>query len=72
MMILLTGCANITRGIDSLFGTVEYRPVVVDTGCKWTSIILISKEDVLTAGTARQILNHNMTYEQNCKEAEGE
>lgn len=46
--------------------TVEYRPVVIDAGCKWTDIITVSSADVMTPVTARQLLNHNETYARNC------
>lgn len=51
---------------------VQSKPVVIDTGCKWTAYILISKADVLTPGTARMILNHNETRERNCENADRE
>lgn len=44
--------------------------VVVDTACKWVEPIYISKKDVLTDGTARQILTHNNTVDRNCPQAE--
>lgn len=49
---LLTSCA--TSGLGT------------DTGCLWTSTIYISKADVLTDGTARQLLGHNRAREANC------
>lgn len=31
----------------------------VDTGCDWTKAIYVSKKDVLTDDTAKQIIAHN-------------
>lgn len=50
---LLTGCAINTR--------------VTDTGCLWTRTITVSQADVLSDGTARQILAHNETRERVCQ-----
>jgi len=41
-------------------------PEIIDMSCEWVHFIYISKDDVLTDGTARQILNHNETFEKNC------
>lgn len=51
-----------------LTGCVTNGPVIelVDTACNWTGPILISKQDVLTDGTAKQILQHNENWEANC------
>lgn len=65
-MLSLTSCGTNGLGISAFHRAVEYRPVVVDTGCKWTNIITVSSADVFTPVTARQILNHNETYERNC------
>lgn len=35
-------------------------------GCEWTRYILVSNEDVLTEGTAQQILAHNTTRQSVC------
>lgn len=51
-MALLSGCATSSAGIDA--------------GCLWTRTIYVSKADVLTDGTARQIYGHNITREANC------
>lgn len=56
--VLLPGCVTNGRAIDV--------PAVVDSACDWVQPIYISSSDVLTPGTARQILNHNETLEQNC------
>ncbi len=39
---------------------------VVDTYCSQARAILISKNDNLTDGTARQILAHNELVQKNC------
>lgn len=54
--LLLAGCAT----------EVQYVTRTVDTGCLWTKTIYISKADVLTDGTAGQILSHNETREARC------
>lgn len=61
---LLTSCATNGRGIKE---ATETKTVVIDTACKWVQPILISKKDVLTDGTARQILAHNETWSKNCE-----
>lgn len=58
LAVLLSGCATNGRAIDV--------PSVVDSACEWVLPIYISSRDVLTPGTARQILNHNETLEKNC------
>ncbi|QIS79366.1 Rz-like spanin [Pantoea phage vB_PagM_SSEM1] len=41
---------------------------IVDTSCTSFSLILLSKKEIpiLTAETKRQILTHNLVYEQKC------
>lgn len=39
---------------------------VIDTGCAWVRPILVSRQDVLTAETARQILALNESWERAC------
>ncbi|AKI28770.1 Rz-like spanin [Stenotrophomonas phage vB_SmaS-DLP_2] len=65
---LLGGCATNGRATEpqSIADAVQTKPVVIDTACKWVAPIWISKADGLTAGTARQILNHNEAVERNC------
>jgi len=53
---------------ETIGDTIQQKPVVIDTGCKWNRPILISKSDNLTDGTARQILAHNETWNANCAE----
>lgn len=52
MAVLLTGCATSGRAINY---------------CDLTRPVYISKKDVLTDGTARQILQHNETWQRVCK-----
>ncbi|MXS85276.1 hypothetical protein ABO04_04920 [Nitrosomonas sp. HPC101] len=58
LTMLLASCAT--------NGHVTKIPQIIDTSCEWVHFIYISKDDVLTDGTARQILNHNETLEKNC------
>ena len=46
---------------------IRERTLVIDTSCQWVAPIYIRKSDVLTIQTARAILNHNETWEANCK-----
>lgn len=64
MMTLLVGCAKNTNAIDDY---INNAPIVIDMGCAWVSKITVSKNDVLTGGTGRQIYNHNKALERNCK-----
>lgn len=50
--VLLTGCA--TSGVATSY-------------CDISKPVYISKQDVLTDGTARQILQHNETWQRVCK-----
>jgi hypothetical protein len=42
-------------------------PATIDTACSWVRIITISKDDVLTDDTARQILIHDEQVERVCQ-----
>lgn len=53
--LLLTACASSGRVTE-----------VVDAGCDWTRPVYVSRFDVLTDGTARQILAHNETWLRRC------
>jgi len=69
MMLLVSGCAKngrATNQAQSISDAIQTKPVVIDTGCNWASIIWISKDDVLTAGTARQIYDNNTIIVRNC------
>lgn len=58
MVLLLSAC-----GIN---GPVLTESKVVDTSCSWAKVILVSKKDSLTDGTARQVLAHNELVQKNC------
>ncbi|MGP8437202.1 hypothetical protein ACT2FY_12840 [Paraburkholderia fungorum] len=66
---LLTSCA--TNGADQA-KTPAAEPLVqvktrfVDTACDWTKPIYVSKGDVLSDDTAKQILAHNLAGAKNC------
>lgn len=66
--MLINGCATNGQETKTIGDTIQQKPVIVDTGCKWNKPIYVSKEDILTEGTARQILAHNEIWELNCKE----
>ena len=51
-VMLLTGCAKTGGATD---------------GCEWTRYILVSGKDVLTEGTAQQILAHNLARQSVCR-----
>ena len=53
--LLLTACVSGGRVTE-----------VVDAGCDWTRSIFVSQFDVLTDGTARQVLAHNETWARRC------
>ena len=38
----------------------------INAGCEWIKPIFVSKDDVLTPGTARKILEHDEAWETNC------
>jgi hypothetical protein len=44
---------------------VSTKPVP-SNGCEWAKPIYVSRSDVLTDGTARQILAHDETYQEIC------
>lgn len=54
-LLLLTGCA-----------TVQPQTQLVDTSCNWVKPIYVSKKDVLTDGTASQILIHDKKWKTFC------
>lgn len=43
---------------------------VIDTSCAWAKPILVSRQDVLTDETTRQVLSHNETWERLCSRAQ--
>jgi hypothetical protein len=42
------------------------KPQVIDNGCSWVKPIYVSRVDVLTDGTARQIKDHDETGARIC------
>jgi hypothetical protein len=42
---------------------------VIDTACSWVQPIMVSREDVMTADTKRQIIVHNEKWERVCKKS---
>jgi hypothetical protein len=52
-----------TQAVEPL---VQVKTRFIDTGCDWTKPISVSKGDVLTDDTARQILAHNQTGSVKC------
>ena len=70
-ILAMTGCATQEQKPEAQPSRVEEvireRTLVIDTSCQWVAPIYIRKSDVLTIQTARAILNHNETWEANCK-----
>lgn len=58
MVPLLMSCGHV--------GRVQTEVQTVDTSCSWAKVILVSSKDVLTDGTARQLVAHNRLVEKNC------
>lgn len=56
VLLLIASCAN----------TRVTEPVVIDSSCNWAKVIFVSNQDVLTDGTARQVLSHNVLVQKNC------
>jgi hypothetical protein len=44
-------------------------PAISAGGCEWAKPVFVSRQDVLTDGTARQILAHNEAWERVCAPA---
>jgi hypothetical protein len=63
LVVLLNGCGTTGPAIEP---QVITNTRIVDTGCNWLKPIYVSKADVLTEGTAQQILAHNQTGAQRC------
>jgi hypothetical protein len=40
---------------------------VIDTACSWVQPINVSRQDVMTADTKRQIITHNEKWERVCR-----
>lgn len=68
---LLTACASKpeekVRTETRVEEVIKERKVIIDTACDWVRPIYVHKSDVLTAGSARQILAHNETWESVCQ-----
>lgn len=62
---ILTACATAPKPVDCP-PVPTPKSQVIDKSCDWATPILISKKDVLTDGTAKQILKHNETYTELC------
>lgn len=55
--LLLTACAGTGPATE-----------VIDAGCYWTAPIYVSRDDVLTDETAKQVLAHNETWAARCRQ----
>jgi hypothetical protein len=69
MLLSLTACAstNATNPVDaSVVRDYTQNVRVYNDSCSVFNIISISSKDVLTVGTARQILAHNIRFEELC------
>ena len=71
-ILVMTGCTTTqpekpAEQPSSVEEVIRERTLVIDTACQWVAPIYIRKSDVLTIQTARSILNHNETWEANCK-----
>lgn len=58
---------SLTSCVTNGSGTDPVHVVIKDSTCDWVRPVLISRDDVLTEGTARQILIHNETWERLCE-----
>lgn len=74
LVLAIMGCTPLPKSKEVPKTTVEQiiteRKVVIDTACDWVRPLYISNKDGLTAGTARQILAHNETWEARCQKIE--
>jgi hypothetical protein len=52
--------------VQPLQPEVQVKTRVIDTGCDWTKPIYVDSADVLSDGTAKQILAHNLAGAKNC------
>jgi len=67
MVPLLSSCMTNGHETNKVDKAIAQLPKVIDTSCRWSKYILVSKKDVLTDSTARQILAHNETLERLCR-----
>lgn len=58
-VMLLASCA-------ATIPEIKTETKIIDTSCNWAKSILISVNDELTDGTAKQILAHNRLVKKNC------
>jgi hypothetical protein len=68
LLIVLTGCDTLTRRTGFEVAEPEERIKIIDNSCIWVKPIYISNKDVLTPGTARQILTLNEIWETQCQQ----
>jgi hypothetical protein len=68
LIMMLTGCDTLKRKPDIEVTIPEERIKIIDNSCLWVKPVYISKNDVLTAGTARQILTLNEIWESQCQQ----
>lgn len=72
-MLLVQGCATTkteeNRPPTRVETVIQERKIVIDTACDWVRPIYIHAIDVLTPGTARQVLAHNETWEAKCQKS---
>ncbi|OZI26725.1 hypothetical protein CAL26_05225 [Bordetella genomosp. 9] len=68
LVLLLASCS--TNGqpqqVQPVQPEVQVKTRIIDTGCDWTKPIFVDKGDVLSDGTAKQILAHNLAGARNC------
>ena len=67
-IIILSGCDTLRKKDTIDVAVPEERIKIIDNSCLWIKPIYISKNDVLTAGTARQILTLNEIWESQCQQ----
>ncbi|OZI61541.1 hypothetical protein CAL28_19860 [Bordetella genomosp. 11] len=65
---LLASCATTGQPVAEtpIQPEVQVKTRVIDTGCDWNKPIYVDPADVLTDGTAKQILAHNLAGAKNC------
>lgn len=66
LLVCLLALANASCATNGL-GPNNGELLVTDTACKWVKPIYIAKADVLTDGTARQILALNKAWQSACE-----
>ncbi|KVV57914.1 hypothetical protein WT49_02430 [Burkholderia territorii] len=69
LAVLSSSCATdgpATKAAAPCEPQIVTKTRIVDTACDWARPIYVSKTDVLSDDTARQILAHNMAGAKNC------